>query len=124
MSGRVANRYLSRAFRWQRRFLYTIIALIVGNLLGLIDSPLADSLIFGYGLLLLQVCATAAVLAVCYYVFLGSVSSRGMFYSAIHVGLIILLLPVFFVGVFLIPSLTNGDILRLRDWDREHPKGI
>ncbi len=76
-----------------------------------------------FGLLLLAVCAIVAMLAVCYYVYKGSISSRGRLYSALHVALIILLTPAFCVGVFVIPSLTNGDVLRLRDWDRQHPNG-
>ena len=123
MSGRVANRYLSRAFRWQRKFLFLVIALILGFLLTLIDTPLVNSAIYGYGLLLLEICAAFAILAVCYYVYHGSVSTQGTCYSALHVSLIILLIPAFFIGVFVVPSLTNGDILRLRDWDRQHPNG-
>lgn len=123
MPGRVANRNFSRAFRWQRKFLLLGIALILGKSLAFIDSRLAYSTVYSYVLLGLSACAIIAILAVCFYVFRGSVSSRGVFYSVIHVGLIILLIPVCFVGVFVIPSLTNGDALRLRDWDRQHPNG-
>ena len=118
MTGRVANKYFSRAFRWQRIFLLVVIALIFVQTLQFIDKT-----VYRYAMLVLLVCAIIAILAVCFYVFRGSVSSRGMFYSVIHVGLIILLTPVCFVGVFVIPSLTNGDALRLRDSDRQHPNG-
>jgi len=120
MTGRVANRHFSRAFRWQRRFLYVFIATIVGLFF---DSPLANSPVYTYGMLLLSTCAAIAILAVCYYVYNGSVSSRGVFYSVMHVGLIILLIPVCCLGVFVIPILANGDVLRLRDWDRQHADG-
>jgi len=81
------------------------------------------SLIYANVLSLLAVSAVVAMLAVCYYVYKGSVSSRGRLYAAIHVALIILLTPAFCVGVFAIPLLTNGDVLRLRDWDRRHQTG-
>ena len=117
MTGRVANRYFSRAFRWQKRFLFVIITLIAVGLLTF--TPLANSIALHWGILVAEICATFSILAVCYYVYRGSVGSRGVLYSLLHVGLIILLLPVCFVGVFVIPSLTNGDVLRVRDSDRQ-----
>ena len=124
MSGRVANRYFGRAFRWRRRFLFMVFAFVISILLWIVLSMLGlrivNSSLFSYGLWLLAVGAAISVIVVCYYVYVGSVSSRGWLYSAIHVGLIILLTPVCFVGVLLIPSLMNNDVLRWRDLDRQN----
>lgn len=124
MPGRVANRYLDRAFRWRCRFLVMLIVLIVGTALVPIFPPYTLSAIYACALLALTIGGAYAILAVCYYVYLGSVSSRGVFYAGLHVALILVLIPAGFLGVFLIPTLTNGDILRLRDWRRQHPKAM
>ncbi len=113
-----ANRQLEKAFYW--RSISLVLAAVVVLLLPLgyvLNSVPFYSLIKIYNatMLLLSFATIGTISLVVWYVFRGACLERGYVYAATHTALLIILTPVVFVGVMLIPMLVNSDAMRMRD---------
>jgi len=122
MAGRVANRWISRAFRWQKFALIVFAFWVVISIACGFDAGLANFRIIQSIQIVLSLLFTLSVVTVGFYIYRGSVRFRGSLYSTAHVFLLIVLTPAFLVGLLFIPTLVNGDMIRLRDGRRNNGK--
>jgi len=109
-----AVRALGWAQRWIAYCLAAVCALVWLDHATLAARQLGGGLLLDTALLLAFTALVGWTLFTWALVGIVATRSGGWLYGALHVALIVVLTPVFFVGPFTIPSLVTGDLDRWR----------